>query len=185
LLLRNNRFKFRFIYKIHIDKKHLLEYTLQKKFINSDFINPKIKKAESIIIKENSNPSLITRGKEKENIIIEIPIVAIINISVINQKQYRNTDRKRLKIIRINIIDKQIEEFVNEIRKLKEKDNFKLKFKICSKCNVKYDYKMLYCGICSIKLPFACIQCENENFSESLICNKCLLRLIEIENLDN
>ena len=171
-----------------------MEYILKKKYINSDFINTRIKKAKSIIIKENEIPKIIVREKEKENTIIEIAIDDIINVSIINQKQYRKTDKliqlvytndsKKIKIIRLNIQDQQIEEFINEIRKFKECKTLS-KTRNCFKCNTKYDYKILYCDICNYKLQVMCTMCGRENSTDSLICIKCLIKLIEIGNADN
>ncbi len=168
-----------------------MEYNLEKKYINSDFTTAEIRKAKSIVIKEIENP--IISIKEKEKAILNIPIVDIIDITTINQRQYKKTDRliqviyignrQKLKIISLNIIDNQIEAFINNIRKLKQHTSVESNIKTCFKCNINYDDTIVWCIKCNHKLNFKCIKCDNKNLKDSLICNDCLSKEVEYEKV--
>ena len=137
-----------------------MQYKLHNKFINKDF---EIASAKSIVFREGLLHHFIDVKDKNERIIMPIPLENIKHIRIITQRQFRQKDRllqfifteetKRLRIIRLDILDSEIDEVFTKIKEQKGNDNKRL-FKVCSltQCGSLNSRESLFCPNCNTGL---------------------------------
>lgn len=104
------------------------KYTIQKRVLNTDFIFSETEKAQTLEIKEDFKDPILQFKLEDDTIIYEIPLRNIIDTEIINLRKYRKVDKLiqiifmedklRLRIMRLNVQDNQIESLSRKIQEL-------------------------------------------------------------------
>jgi hypothetical protein len=104
------------------------EYIIQKRVLNTDFILSKTKKARKLKIKENEEGAILQIKLKDGSIIYEIPLKNVLEADIIRILKFHRSDkliqiiftedRERLRIMRLNIHDKQIDSLYRKVHEL-------------------------------------------------------------------
>jgi hypothetical protein len=134
-------------------------YIIQKRVINTDFLISKTKKARKVTI-EGANLEIKLKNDKP---VCTICLKNVIETDIIYLKKYRKTDKliqiifvedkEKLRIMRLNIQDDQIDNLNHKIHELsvREIDGIKM-LKICSHCSTKDSRDSRYCNQCGHEL---------------------------------
>jgi hypothetical protein len=137
-----------------------MQYYLHNKFINKDF---QIASAKSIVIQDDILHHFVALKDRNDAIIVPIRLENVKHISKVTQRQFRHKDTllefifteesKRLRIIRLDILDSEIDEVFDKIKEQKGNDNKRI-FKVCPhpKCGSLNSQVSLYCPKCGTGL---------------------------------
>lgn len=169
-----------------------IEYNLDRRVINADFITSKMKKANKLIIRYDAKGSLLAIKGKDGNTLYEIPLENIKDVNVISQRQYQERDKliqivfvegkQRTRIIRINIRDQEIDDLICKINELRKRHKHTQLLKICSGCGSKNSKESKFCNLCGCKLQLPCIECGNINSEGFTYCPCCGVKLDKNQN---
>jgi ribosomal protein L40E len=164
-----------------------IEYELEKKVMNADFITSKMKNANKLIIRYDPEGSILEIKSKNDYVIYEIPLENIKDAYVVYQRRYQDRDKliqivftegtEHIRIIRVNIRDSEIDGLIHKINELKRKDKEGTPLKICSDCGSKSVKESKFCNQCGRKLQSPCLECGNINPEDSTFCPHCGSRL--------
>lgn len=168
-------------------------YRLEKKIVNSDFFISEIRNAIEIVIGQREKVFLLLFKSKDDDIVYEIPLENIKETEVSYQRlgRFSKKDDKliqivftdedlRLRTIRVNVEDSQIEDLLDQIRKLKPdhpSNVNQIDNKYCSRCGSTNTPDSKFCSNCGHKLQMLCSNCNNINPESSHFCPKCSLQL--------
>jgi hypothetical protein len=169
------------------------QYTIEKKIINTDFFISRIRNAREIVIRLRDQRYILEFISEANDILYQIPLESIEEIHLSYQRLGRLSKREdkliqivftdealRLRTIRVNIQDDQIDDLLNQIRKLKRNlthDTKHVYDRFCAHCGNKNPAESKFCNHCGQKLQLPCPNCGNMNPETSHFCPKCNSRL--------
>lgn len=175
-----------------------IEYNLDRRVINADFITSKMKKADKLIIRYNAKGSILEiKGKDDkgkdDSVLYEIPLENIKGMNIISQRQFQERDKliqvvfvegkQHTRIIRVNIRDQEIDGLICKINELRRRDKDDQLLKICSGCGGKNSKESKFCNLCGCKLQFPCLECGNINPEGFNYCPSCGVKLDKNQNL--
>jgi hypothetical protein len=103
----------------------ITQYNIQERVINTDFIISKIKKARELEFKDDDRGAILQIKQKDGSIVYKIPLKNVMDADIIYLKKYRRSDKliqiiftedeQRLRIIRLNIQDDQIDGLIQKI----------------------------------------------------------------------